>query len=79
MSTANDDRIHPFTRTVAASVIVILLLAFLALCIEPDHADIDFAWMILPLTSRIFAGLLMALIAFIIIHIQMDKSSQRAG
>jgi len=56
MSTANDDRIHPFTRMVAASVIVVLLLAFIALYLEPDHTDIDFAWTILPRTSAILIG-----------------------
>ncbi len=56
MSTANDDRIHPFTRVVAASVIVVLLLAFFALYLEPDHTDIDFAWTILPRASAILIG-----------------------
>ena len=56
MNTAKDDRIHPFTRTVAASVIVVLLLAFFALYLEPDHTDIDFAWTILPRTSAILIG-----------------------
>jgi len=56
MNTVKDDRISPLTRTVAASVIVVLLLAFLALYIEPDHTDIDFAWTILPRTSAILIG-----------------------
>ena len=56
MSTAKDDRIFPLTRIIAASVIVVLFLAFLALYIFPDHTDIDFAWTILPRTSAILIG-----------------------
>ncbi len=56
MNTPRDDRIHPLTRIVAAIVFVVLLVAFFALYIEPDHTDIDFAWTILPRTSAILIG-----------------------
>jgi hypothetical protein len=51
-----DDRITPETKIIGASVIVVLLLAFLALYIFPTHADIDFAWTIVPPTSAILIG-----------------------
>ncbi len=51
-----DDRVFPLTKIVAGSVIVVLLLAFLALYIFPDHTDVDFAWTILPRTSAILIG-----------------------
>ena len=56
MGTVKDDHIYSSTRVVAASVIVVLLLAFYALYLEPDHTDIDFAWTILPRTSAILIG-----------------------
>jgi hypothetical protein len=56
VNTPRDDRIHPLTRIVAAIVFVVLLVAFFALYIEPDHTDIDFAWTILPRTSAILIG-----------------------
>lgn len=53
---APDDRILPLTRIVAAGVVIVLLLAFLALYVEPAHTDVDFAWTIQPLTSAILIG-----------------------
>src|ERR1044071_9479896 len=51
-----DDRVFVSTQVVAASIIVVLLLAFVALYIFPDHTDIDFAWTILPRTSALLIG-----------------------
>jgi hypothetical protein len=56
MGTPKGDRIYSITRIVSASVILVLLLAFFALYIYPDHTDIDFAWTILPRTSAILIG-----------------------
>lgn len=57
MNTSNrDDRVFAITQIVAASVIVVLLLAFLALYIFPDQTDKDFAWTILPRMSAILIG-----------------------
>jgi hypothetical protein len=56
MNTTKDDRILPFTSLIAASVIVVLLLAFLALYLGPGNTDWDFAWTIQPRTSAILIG-----------------------
>jgi hypothetical protein len=56
MHPTQDDRISALTRLVSAAVLVVLLLAFLALYIEPDHTDVDFAWTILPRTSAMLIG-----------------------
>jgi hypothetical protein len=56
MGIARDDRILPFTRIVSAGVIIILLLAFLVLYVEPDHTDRNFSWTITPRTSAILIG-----------------------
>ncbi len=53
---SRDDRVFPLTKIIAGSVIVVLLLAFLALYLFPDHTDIDFAWTILPRTSALLIG-----------------------
>lgn len=56
MDISRDDRVFSFTQIVAASVIVVLLLAFLALYIFPAYTNTDFAWTILPRTSALFIG-----------------------
>lgn len=56
METIKNDRIQMFTRIVSACIIVVLLVAFLALYVEPTHTDLDFAWTILPSTSAILIG-----------------------
>ncbi len=56
MGNVKDDHIQSMTRIVSASVIVVLLLAFLVLYIEPDHTDRYFSWTILPRTSAILIG-----------------------
>jgi hypothetical protein len=56
VDTRKDDRIFSLTRIVSAGIIFVLLLAFVALYIEPDRTDIDFAWTILPRTSAILFG-----------------------
>jgi hypothetical protein len=56
MNMPKDDRISGLTRIISASIIVVLMLAFAALYIWPDHTDVDFAWTILPGTSAILMG-----------------------
>jgi hypothetical protein len=56
MSNRNDDHILPLTRIIAAIIIVVLLLAFLALYLFPTHTDTNFAWTIQPPTSAILFG-----------------------
>lgn len=56
MKTAQDDRILLPTTITAIVVIVVLLLAFLALYLEPDHTDVNFAWTVLPRTSALLIG-----------------------
>ena len=56
MDKMKDDRVFAFTQIVAACVIIVLILAFIALYLFPDHTDIDFAWTILPRTSALFIG-----------------------
>ncbi len=56
MKTAQDDRILLPTAITAAAVIVVLLLAFVALYLQPDHTDVNFAWTVLPRTSALLMG-----------------------
>ncbi len=56
MDEQRDDHITLETRIIGASVILALLLAFLALYVVPDHTDQNFAWTILPRTSAILLG-----------------------
>jgi hypothetical protein len=56
MTSSHDDRIHALTRIVSAAVILVLLLAFLVLYVEPDHTDRNFSWTIQPRTSAILIG-----------------------
>jgi hypothetical protein len=51
-----NDQITLETRIIGGSVIVVLLLAFFALYIEPDQTDLNFAWTILPRTSALLMG-----------------------
>ena len=56
MDKSRTDQITPETRITAASIVFVLLLAFLALYVEPDHTDQNFAWTILPRTSAVLIG-----------------------
>ncbi len=56
MKTAQDDRILIPTAITAAAVLAVLLLAFVALYMQPDHTDVNFAWTVLPRTSALLMG-----------------------
>jgi hypothetical protein len=56
MNSVRDDRVLVLTRIVAAIVIFVLLLAFLALYVFPDRTATDFAWTIQPGTSALLIG-----------------------
>jgi peptidoglycan/LPS O-acetylase OafA/YrhL len=53
---ARDDRILPATRVVAAAIIFILILAVLALYLNPDFTDQNFAWTIKPRMTPMMMG-----------------------
>lgn len=73
MGTLKDDRTLLLTRVVAASVIFVLLLAFLALYIFPDNTNVDFAWTILPRTSAILIGAGYTAGAYFFARLLMDR------
>jgi hypothetical protein len=56
MNTTQDDRVLVFTQLAAASVIIVLLLAFIVLYILPDNTNTNFAWTIMPRISAILIG-----------------------
>lgn len=72
-----DDRVIVATQIVAASVIVVLLLAFLALYIFPDYTDIDFAWTIQPRTSALLIGAGYTAGAYFFARLLLDKKWHR--
>ncbi len=53
---ARDDRILPFTRAVAAAVIVVLVFAFIVLFLLPGQTDRRFAWTIHPAMTAMLMG-----------------------
>ena len=55
-SSPPDDRILPFTRVVAAVVIVILLFAWVVLFLLPAETDRRFAWTIQPTMTAMLMG-----------------------
>ena len=77
MSELKDDRVLAFTQLIAASVIVALLLAFLALYINPDRTATDFAWTILPRTSALLIGAGYTGGAYFFARLIMDKKWHR--
>ncbi len=77
MNEMRDDRVLVLTKVVAAGVIVVLLLAFLALYIFPTHTDIDFAWTILPGTSALLIGAGYTAGAYFFARLLTDKKWHR--
>ncbi len=56
MHTTLDDRIFPITRWVLAAVILVLLIAFLVLYLNPETTKQNFAWEIKPPLTAVFMG-----------------------
>jgi hypothetical protein len=77
MNETRDDRVLVLTKVVAAGVILVLLLAFLALYIFPTHTDIDFAWTILPGTSALLIGAGYTAGAYFFARLLVDKKWHR--
>jgi hypothetical protein len=77
MNEIRDDHILGLTKFVAASVIVVLILAFIALYLFPDHTDIDFAWTILPRTSPLLIGAGYTAGAYFFARLLTDKKWHR--
>ena len=77
MDKMKDDRVFAFTQIVAACVIIVLILAFIALYLFPDHTDIDFAWTILPRTSALFIGAGYTAGAYFFARLIIDKKWHR--
>jgi len=77
MNKVKDDRVFAFTQIVAASVIVVLILAFIALYIFPDQTNLDFAWTILPRTSALFIGAGYTAGAYFFARLIIDKKWHR--
>src|SRR6266508_4456058 len=77
MNATKNDRVFAFTQIVAASVILVLLLAFLALYIFPDQTDTDFAWTILPRTSALLIGAGYTAGAYFFARLIIDKKWHR--
>lgn len=77
MNTTRDDHVFLFTQIVAASIIVVLFLAFVALYIFPDHTDVDFAWTILPRTSALLIGAGYTAGAYFFARLILDKKWHR--
>lgn len=55
-SNVSEDRILIETRVVAGLVILVLLLAFVALYVNPEFTDTNFAWTITPPTTAVLMG-----------------------
>ena len=77
MAITKDDHILPFTQGISAGILVALLLAFLALYVESDHTNWDFAWTILPRTSAILIGAGYAAGAYFFARLIRDKKWHR--
>ena len=77
MDYQRDDRITPETKIIGAVVIVVLLLAFLALYLEPLHTDQNFAWTITPQTSAILMGAGYTAGAYFFARVLMEKRWHR--
>ena len=73
MDKSRTDQITIETRITAAFIVVVLLLAFVALYVRPDHTDQDFAWTILPRTSAVLIGAGYTAGAYFFIRLLADR------
>jgi hypothetical protein len=71
------DQISFETKLAGAGVVLVLLLAFLALYVEPDHTDKNFAWTILPRTSAVLMGAAYTAGAYFFARVLAEKKWHR--
>ena len=74
-----DDRIFLATRIVAAAVVFILVLAVLALYLNPDQTDQDFAWTIKPRMTAMMMGAGYLMGAYFFVRVLTGKYFHRAA
>ena len=77
MNELHKDQITPETRIIGGAVILVLILAFLVLYIEPDHTDLNFAWTILPRTSALLMGAGYTAGAYFFVRVLFEKKWHR--
>lgn len=74
-----DDRILPFTRMVAAIVIVILLFAWIVLFLLPDQTDHRFAWTIQPTMTAMLMGAGYGSALYFFVQVLIERRWHRVG
>ena len=77
MNESGKDQITLETRIIGGAVILVLLLAFLVLYLEPDHTDLNFAWTILPRTSALLMGASYTAGAYFFVRVIFEKKWHR--
>jgi hypothetical protein len=78
-STVRDDRILPFTRAVAAVVIVILIFACVVLYLYPDQTDRRFAWTIHPSMTAMVMGAGYGSALYFFVHVLTERRWHRVA
>src|SRR5438093_3677279 len=76
---ARDDRILPFTRAVAAAVIVVLVFAFIVLFLLPGQTDRRFAWTIHPSMTAMLMGAGYGSAIYFFVRVINERQCHRAG
>jgi hypothetical protein len=74
-----DDRILPFTRVVAAAVIVVLVFAFIVLFLLPGQTDRRFAWTIHPSMTAMLMGAGYGSAIYFFVHVLTERRWHRVG
>ncbi|TMK61013.1 MAG: hypothetical protein E6G54_00945 [Actinobacteria bacterium] len=74
-----DDRILPFTRVVAAAVIVVLVFAFIVLFLLPGQTDRRFAWTIHPSMTAMLMGAGYGSAIYFFVRVLTERQWHRVG
>jgi hypothetical protein len=74
-----DDRILPFTRGVAAAVIVVLVFAFIVLFLLPEQTDRRFAWTIHPSMTAMLMGAGYGSAIYFFVRVLTERRWHRVG
>ena len=74
-----DDRILPFTRVVAAAVIVVLVFAFIVLFVLPGQTDRRFAWTIHPSMTAMLMGAGYGSALYFFVRVLTERRWHRVG